>query len=91
MSKKPRPQRDALAAAIKVLGGPVNAARILLSDGSKYQTIQSWLANRVPSDHCPAVERETRARGAVVTCEELRPDIPWGVLREQVADQKAAA
>lgn len=37
---------------------------------------------RVPADHCPAIERET---GRLVTCEELRPDVAWAVLREQVA------
>ncbi len=34
----------------------------------------------VPAEHCPAIERFT---GGEVRCEELRPDIPWGVLREQ--------
>lgn len=77
--------KDAAEKAVKVLGGPVKAARTLLGNGEKYQTVQSWIANRVPADHCPAVERETRAAGDVVTCEEMRPDIPWSVLREQVA------
>lgn len=42
-----------------------------------------WKARgKVPAEHCPAIERFTRDRGDPVTCEELRPDIPWGVLRE---------
>ena len=41
---------------------------------------------RVPADHCPAIYRETAARGHPVACEELRPDIPWGVLREQTGE-----
>lgn len=48
---------------------------------------------RVPAEHCPAIERETRriAReksdaALIVTCEQLREDVPWAVLREQVED-----
>lgn len=33
---------------------------------------------RVPAEHCPAIERETGVR-----CEDLRPDVPWDVLRMQ--------
>lgn len=76
---------DAAREAIGVLGGVVSAARILQVKDDRYQTVQSWLANRVPAEYCPAIERETRARGKVVACERLRPDVPWGVLREQVA------
>lgn len=32
----------------------------------------------VPAEHCPAIERAT---GGAVRCEDLRPDIDWGVLR----------
>ena len=39
----------------------------------------------VPAEYCPAIERFTKNQGAIVTCEELRPDIPWGVLRHQPA------
>ena len=38
---------------------------------------------RVPAEHCLVIERETRARGAPVTCEELRPDMDWSVIRLQ--------
>jgi DNA-binding transcriptional regulator YdaS (Cro superfamily) len=38
-----------------------------------------WKARgKVPAEHCPAIERATGVR-----CEELRPDVPWEVLREQ--------
>ena len=37
---------------------------------------------RVPAELCPAIERAT---GGSVRCEELRPDIPWSVLRQQAA------
>lgn len=50
----------------------------------RYQTVQSWLRNRVPAEYCPLIERET---GGQVRCEDLRDDIAWGVLREQAAPE----
>jgi DNA-binding transcriptional regulator YdaS (Cro superfamily) len=45
---------------------------------------------RVPAEYCPAIERETRARAAnaddIVTCEQLRDDVAWEVLRMQSND-----
>lgn len=83
------PEQAAAARAIAVLGGPVAAARILRVKDERYQTVQSWIANRVPSDYCPTIERETRLRGDVVSCEELRSDVAWAVLREQVGQPEA--
>lgn len=71
--------------AIDLLGGPVKAARALNVKDHRHQTVQSWLRNRVPAEYCPAIERETRALGEPVLCEELRPDVQWSVLREQAA------
>jgi len=50
--------------------------------------ISQWRtgARRVPADRCPEVERATDGR---VRCEDLRPDVDWGYLR-QSANQKAA-
>lgn len=31
---------------------------------------------QVPAEHCPSIERMSGIR-----CEELRPDVEWGVLR----------
>jgi DNA-binding transcriptional regulator YdaS (Cro superfamily) len=42
----------------------------------------------VPGDLCPTIERATRenreasGEGEIVTCEQLRPDIDWQVVRE---------
>jgi len=48
------------------------------------QHVEHWVkADRVPADKCPLIERATREKGQPVTCEELRPDVAWGVLREQ--------
>jgi len=39
------------------------------------------MRSRVPAQYCPDVEAETRARGAVVHCERLRPDVAWSRIR----------
>lgn len=85
MNEAPTPAQLAAERAIKVLGGPVNAARVLQVKDERHQTVQSWLRNRVPAEYCPAIERETRLMGDVVTCEQMRPDVAWGVLREKAA------
>jgi hypothetical protein len=38
--------------------------------------VNQWQSGkrRVPDTHCPAIELATEG---VVTCEELRPDVPW--------------
>lgn len=63
--------------------------------GVKQPTISEWLRGdrQVPAERCPVIERETRARGAEVRCEELRSDVPWEVLRMQASpgDQQQAA
>ncbi|WP_081266649.1 transcriptional regulator [Variovorax paradoxus] len=50
--------------------------------GCQSQLIWQWSRGirRVPAEKCPAIERAT---GRAVTCEELRPDVPWDVLRMQ--------
>lgn len=52
---------------------------------------------KVPAEHCPAIERVTRRKAAEnpelepVTCEQLRPDVAWEVLRLQTTDTPATA
>jgi DNA-binding transcriptional regulator YdaS (Cro superfamily) len=70
--------------AISILGGPVKAARALNVKDHRHQTVQSWLKHRVPAEYCPAIERATTDAGQRVACEELRSDVDWGYLREQV-------
>lgn len=91
------PERRALRRAAEVLGG--QAALATACGFSDRRHVWPWLNTekrsttwRVPAEHCPAIERATRERAAaegdpslIVTCEELRPDVAWGVLREQVA------
>lgn len=78
------PAESAAARAIRLLGGPVRAAEKLGVD--RYQTVQSWIRNRVPAEYCPLIERATKERGEIVRCEDLRPDVAWNVLREQCGD-----
>ncbi|MFV0676695.1 transcriptional regulator [Variovorax sp. tm] len=41
-----------------------------------------WLkVGLVPAEHCPALEGATRAKGSVVHCEAIRPDVPWRHVR----------
>lgn len=52
-------------------------------------TPRMWIARGViPAEYCPAIERATRAaakaknnKSLIVYCEDLRPDVDWGVLR----------
>lgn len=46
--------------------------------------LSAWAAGerQVPAERCPGIERAT---GGKVRCEEMRPDVPWEVLREQAA------
>lgn len=39
----------------------------------------------VPAELCPLIEQATRGTLDVVTCEQLRPDVAWSVLRAQAA------
>lgn len=81
---------QAIERAIKSFGSQVAMASAL---GVKQPTISEWLREerRVPAERCPDIERGTRERHAlnsekpIVTCEELRPDVAWDVLRMQTA------
>lgn len=86
MSTSDLPQQAAARRAIEILGGPVSAARVLNVKDHRYQTVQSWLANRVPAEYCPLIEEETAARGERIPCEQLRPDVRWDVVRGAKAD-----
>lgn len=71
-----------LKKAITICGSQSELARRI---GGKVRTghIYYWLSNRVPAEHCPAIERATEGQ---VTCSELRPDVfgdaPAADLRE---------
>lgn len=90
-------QLEALQRAAHALGGQAALASAL--GFADRRNVWPWFqGRRVPAEHCPAIERATReaAKGRgdpsmVVSCEELRPDVAWGVLREQAAASHARA
>lgn len=80
---------SALQRAIDACGGVSALASAI---GVAASSPSMWKARgNVPAEHCPAIERETRKRGQPVTCEELRPDVAWDVLRMQSANDAEAA
>lgn len=78
------PPKAALRRAADVLGGQAALATVLGYEDRR--AVWHWFGTdrKFPAEHCPAVERATREKGQPVTCEELRPDVAWSVLREQV-------
>ena len=75
-------EKAALRRAAKILHGQAAIAR--LCGYKSRRNVWPWFARagvRIPAEHCPTIEAATRARGQVVTCEELRPDVAWSVLR----------
>lgn len=47
--------------------------------GLERGVVNHW-KRRVPAEWCPEIERITDGQ---VRCEELRPDVSWGVLRSK--------
>lgn len=80
-------EKAALRRAAEVLGG--QAAVAAACGFSDRRHVWPWFNTdrRIPAEHCPAIERATRARGDPVLCEELRSDVAWSVLREQVTPE----
>lgn len=75
-------QLPAIERAIRAAGGITKLASALGVKG--HAVVHQWRLSRVPAEYCPLIERAT---AGAVRCEELRPDIAWGVLREQAATQ----
>jgi DNA-binding transcriptional regulator YdaS (Cro superfamily) len=94
------PERAALKRAADILGGQSALASAL--GYSDRRNVTPWFKSdgpRFPAEHCPTLERATREAPPhpdglkPVTCEELRSDVPWEVLRLQTAptDHQEAA
>jgi DNA-binding transcriptional regulator YdaS (Cro superfamily) len=89
MHEAPRTPLVALEAVIAgAFGG--KAARMAEHFKVSDQTVSFWRKGerdgrpiKFPADFCPECERLTREKGDPVTCEELRPDVPWEVLRKE--------
>lgn len=70
--------------AINTAGGAQALAELIAVPA---QSVYFWRsgARRVPAEYCPAIERVTGVR-----CEDLRPDVEWGVLRVKPTRRKPA-
>lgn len=82
MSTQNATSDNALQEAIELAGGCAALARAL-SVGSlnvSRQRVHSW--DQAPAEFCPSIERVTLGR---VTCERLRPDVEWSVIRGRPA------
>jgi DNA-binding transcriptional regulator YdaS (Cro superfamily) len=79
-----------LSRAVDLVGGQAALARLL---NTRQQAVWNWLnrGDRVPAEFCPAIERVTRERGQVITCEDLRPDVEWQVLRTSATPTSSGA
>jgi DNA-binding transcriptional regulator YdaS (Cro superfamily) len=90
--------KEALEKAIDVATSQTALAAAIGGD-VKTGHVYYWLKKGgVPAEYCPAIERECRRiaheKGdatLIVTCEELCPDVAWGVLRHQATDTPAEA
>lgn len=72
--------RAVLLRIVDVLGSQAAAGAAC---GKTQGHFSHWLkAGMVPAEHCPALEGATRAKGRVVHCEEMRPDVPWRHVRD---------
>lgn len=82
-------ERAALKRAIKLFPSANKFAEAI---GVSWATPAMWQTRKgVPAEHCLLIERETRALGKPVVCEELRTDLPWDVLRQNSPNLKVRA
>lgn len=88
----PQPTRTPLEAleAVIALAFEGVAARMAARYNVSDQTVSWWRKGErngrpqpFPAEHCPDAEELT---GGDVRCEELRPDVNWGVLRTKAAN-----
>jgi len=66
--------------AAAIVGSKASLALLL---GVTRAAVGQWSdsGRRVPAEHCPRIEAATKG---AVRCEDLRPDVPWQVLRRQL-------
>ena len=68
------------------MGGVAETVRKLSLNG--HATVYQWTKTRVPAERCPQIEQATTG---MVRCEDLRPDVQWGVLRCKPESEKEVA
>jgi DNA-binding transcriptional regulator YdaS (Cro superfamily) len=67
--------------AIDAVGGSGSALASAIERSPQFISQLLKGDRQVPAELCPVIERATAGQ---VRCEDLRPDIPWSVLRESV-------
>lgn len=68
-------QQEALRKVFEIIGSKSAVARYF---GILPYAVSKWQHSGVPAERCPDIEKLTKGK---VTCEELRPDVNWSVLR----------
>lgn len=69
-------KQEALEKVFEIVGSKSAVAKHF---GILPYAVFKWQRSGVPAERCPDIEALT---GGKVTCEELRPDVNWGVLRK---------
>lgn len=59
------------ARAVEIAGSKAKLAALI---GVSPQAISQWNPEKLPPEHCSAIEQFTLGR---VTCDALRPDLEW--------------
>lgn len=74
---------NSISTAAELVGGVSALARLL---GVTPSAVHQWLRGLrpVPAERCPVIERLTLG---AVTCEQLRPDVEWSVLRQSATQE----
>lgn len=69
---------NAINRACELVGGVGKLASLA---GVAVPTASQWCTGKrqVPAERCIVIERESKG---VIRCEDLRPDVEWGVLRQ---------
>lgn len=98
MEQQQSPEKEALHKAARVLGGQASLAEACGYSDRRH--VWPWFNDpkrRVLPEKCPLIEKATRRvaeeRGdqtLVVSCEELRPDVEWAVLRAAASTAEPA-
>jgi DNA-binding transcriptional regulator YdaS (Cro superfamily) len=92
MQQATRTPLEAVEAVVTLAFGGV-AARMAEAFGVSDMTVSWWRKGerdgrpvKFPAELCPKAEQLT---SGAVRCEELRPDVPWDVLRMQAGQTEA--
>lgn len=80
----PTPPSTGIAALLEAVSLFDNSQSKLCKaiNGTSTQLVNNWIRrNSVPAAWCPNIEEATAKRGKRITCERLRPDVRWYVVR----------